>query len=536
MAISYLHYYYGNSNSPFTSAEFFENKRKNLLDMQLKVFEQQKKAILNKVHSSRVPKEYAEMLEILTDTGNAGQLRNQIYAGANPSGGIPDKVLFDTALGGISSAGSIQNTSVANIAAKVGDIVENIDNFQTGLENTLDKAYQTLFGNGNFEAYKQAVIADYIANQGLSGQDSSIIKQHILDNFLHHEGFIKSGAFAKNTTNRVEDSLKKLILFADALPAYNDYLSGAATYSTKKYSGTINGLPEFFKIIAGKTQGLYNMVKGDGAELTTMLGEKAVIKKIGKPLANLDKVFTVTNTGSNSTGGVSVISTYKKDANWDKAFGFDNLGKQYDGSVSKPDVTVTYNLNGVKINYGLTVKNYEMQNANNGTDKYFIDAKLTSETTLYDAMSRIFSGTGMYGVYQLAGGHGNGNVKLVNGNRYTNGQLDEMWNSLKDMVIAGNILTFLGGLKEDNTLFMVANGRVIGLDQILRDIINGKTKESYSIKGASARSRYMSENKWEDSEKDNHANALKRSAAAGKSIESLLRGAKITTHLKIFFS
>ena len=162
MAISYLHYYYGNSNSPFTSAEFFENKRKNLLDMQLKVFEQQKKAILNKAHSSRVPEEYAELLEILTDTGNAGELRNQIYAEANPFGGVPDKVLFNTALGGISSAGSIQNTSAANIAAKVGDIVENIDNFQTGLENTLDKAYQTLFGNGNFEAYKQAVIAEYI--------------------------------------------------------------------------------------------------------------------------------------------------------------------------------------------------------------------------------------------------------------------------------------------------------------------------------------------------------------------------------------
>lgn len=535
MAISYLHYYYGNSNSPFTSAEFFENKRKNLLDMQLKVFEQQKKVILNKAHSSRVPKEYAELLEILTDTGNAGQLRDQIYAGANPSDGVPDKVLFHTALGGTSSAGSIQNIK-SGIEKKVGDIVTNIDNFRIALQNTLDKAYQSLFGDGNFEAYKQAVFTEYVSNSGLSGKDKSIINQSILDNFLHHEGFVKSGAFDSNSANRVEDSLKKLILFADALPEYNSYLAGEATYSTKKHSGKIDGLPEFFKIIAGKTQGLYNMVKGDGAELTASLGETAVIQEAGKHLKDLDKVFTVTNTGSNSTGGVSILSTYEKDSNWDKAFGFDNLGKQYDGSVSKPDVTVTYSLNGVKINYGLTVKNYEMRKANNGTDKYFINAKLTSETSLYDAMSRIFSGTGMYGAYQLAGGHGNGNVKLTNGNRYTNSQLDEMWNSLKDMVIAGNMLTFLGGLKEDNTLFMVANGRVIGLDQILRDIINGKTKETYTIKGASARSRYMSENKWEDSEKDNHVNALKRSAAAGKNIESLLRGAKITTHLKIFFS
>ena len=536
MAISYLHYYYGNSNSPFTSAEFFESKRKNLLDMQLKVFEQQKKAILNKAHSSRVPKEYAEMLEILTDTGNAGQLRDQIYAGVNPSGGVPDKVLFNTALGGTSSAGSIQNMDAASIERKVGDIVKNIDNFRIGLENTLEKAYQNLFGNENFETYKQAVITDYINKSGLSGEDKSVINQNILDNFLRHEGFIKSGAFDKKSTNRIEDSLKKLILLADALPIYNDYLAGEVTYSTKQHSGTIDGLPEFFKIIAGKTQGLYNMVKGDGAELTAMLGEKAVIQEAGKSLKDLDKAFAVINTGANSTGGVSVFSTYKKDANWDKAFGFDNLGKQYSGSASKPDVTVIYNLNGVKINYGLTVKNYEMKNANNGTDKYFINAKLTFETTLYDAMSRIFSGTGMYGAYQLAGGHGNGNVKLVNGNRYTNGQLDEMWDSLKDMVIAGNMLTFLGGLKEDNTLFMVANGRVIGLDQILRDIINEKTTESYSIKGASARSTYMSKNKWENSEKDDHANALKRSVAASESIESLLRGAKITTHLKIFFS
>ena len=77
----------------------------------------------------------------------------------------------------------------ANIAGKVGNIVENIDNFQIGLENTLDKAYQSLFGGGNFEAYKQTVIADYIANQGLSGQDSSIIKQHILDNFFTSRRF-----------------------------------------------------------------------------------------------------------------------------------------------------------------------------------------------------------------------------------------------------------------------------------------------------------------------------------------------------------
>lgn len=533
MAISYLHYYYGNSNSPFTSAEFFENKRKNLLDMQLKVFEQQKKAVLSQVHSSSVPKEYAEILEILTDTGNAGQLRNQIYAGANPSGGIPDKVLFDTALGGVSSAGSIQNTSAANIAAKVGDITESISNFQTGLEKTLEKAYQSLFDGGNFEAYKQAVIDDYIRKRGLSGEDNSVIKQKVLDDFLHHDGFIKSGAFTKNSSNRVEGSLKKLILFADALPAYNDYLSGTATYSTKKYSGTINGLPEFFKIIAGKTQGLYNMVKGDGAALTAMLGEKAVIQEMGKGLKKIDEAFTISNTGSNTANGVSILSGYKKDASWDKAFGFN---EQYSGSVSKPDVTVVYNLNGVKINYGLTVKNYEMKNANNGTDKYFINAKLTAETPLYDAMSRIFSGTGMYGVYQLAGGHGNGNVKLANGNRYTNAQLDEMWKSLKDMVIAGNMLTFLGGLKEDNTFFMAVNGRVIGLDQILRDIISGKTKETYTIKGASARSKYMAKNKRKNTEKDNHANALKRSAAASRSIESLLRGAKITTCLKIFFS
>lgn len=535
MAISYLHYYYGNSNSPFTSAEFFENKRKNLLDMQLKVFEQQKKAVLSQAHSSSVPKEYAEILEILTDTGNAGQLRDQIYAGANPSGGIPDKILFDTALGGVSSAGSIQNTSAANIAAKVGDITESISNFQTGLEKTLEKAYQSLFDGGNFEAYKQAVIDDYVRKRGLSGEDNSVIKQKVLDDFLHHKGFIKSGAFTENSSNRVEDSLKKLILFADAaLPEYyNAYLTDKGTYSTKKGSGKIDGLPEFFKIIAGKTQGLYNMVKGDGAELTAMLGEKAVIQEMGKGLKKIDEAFTVSNTGSNTANGVSILSGYKKDASWDKAFGFN---EQYSGSVSNPDITVAYNLNGVKINYGLTVKNYAMKNANNGTDKYFINAKLTAETALYDAMSRIFSGTGMYGVYQLAGGHGNGNVKLANGNRYTNAQLDEMWKSLKDMVIAGNMLTFLGGLKEDNTFFMVANGRVIGLDQILRDIISGKTKETYTIKGASARSKYMAENKWKDTEKDNHANALKRSAAASGSIESLLRGAKITTHLKIFFS
>ena len=72
-------------------------------------------------------------------------------------------------------------------------------------------------------------------------------------------------------------------------------------------------------------------------------------------MANLDKVLLLL-TLVLILRVASLLFQRTKDANWDKSFGFDNLGKQYDGSVSKPDVTVTYNLNGVKINYGLTVK------------------------------------------------------------------------------------------------------------------------------------------------------------------------------------
>lgn len=533
MALTYLHYYYGNSNSPFTSADFFENKRKNLLDMQLKAFEQQKKELVNQI--SKVPDDYAKVLELLTDTSKSDE-RTKIYqASMNQQNAVPDKILFQTAFGEELSAGNIQNLK-GNIEAKVGDITTSINNFNISLTQTLEQAYNNLYGNNNFKEYQASIIAEYIQGSQINfNSDESKLKQDILTNFLHHQGFIKNSMFSKKDSSRIKDSLNKLILLAYALPDYSKY---TGTYSGKNTQGekTIDNLPQFFQIIAGKVQGLYNMVKGDGAELTGMIGEKACIDAAGKGLNDLNKLFTITNTGNSiSNGGVSVLSTFKPDSAFSTAFDFNNSA-QISGTYSKPDITVSYNQNGVKIQYGLTVKNYQLQNSKNGLDSYFINAKLSDSTSLYHALSSIFSGTGMYGVFQLAGGHGNGNVKLLNGQRYTNNQLDEMWNSLKDLAVTGNLLSYLGGIKEDNTLFMIANGRVIGLDQILRDIINNKTKETYHIKGAHARSNFTKINKWVDTEANDHQNAIKRSNEAIPKIASLLQEAKITTHLKIFFS
>ena len=505
-ATSYLHYYFENNESSISSTDFGEAKRTELLKQQKSLYNQH----ISSMGSSVVDTEVGKTLDLLINDSKTGNIRRNIYESFDMSSVGPTSFTVEGA-----SIGSLSHI-LRSVHLEAEKILTITDSFTKELDKVVQQAYQTLGASQAFEDYKDDVIRRYAESKGIA-KNSANIDSLIINDFLQHDGLkamrIKGEGSAKA-------SLDSLILLAESLQTY--HFQGGEKYSTSssKELKTINSLPEFFAVIASKTSGHFNNVKGGSAEIVSKLAELAVHEELAEAVQGTELSASVTG------------DDYIRGPNWQITKINQKTGDSIDDERfdleyhrSKGDVSVSISKNGISISYGISVKDYATPNTSSNT----LSLSLVSKTSFLSAARRVLANNGIAYMYNLAGGHGSGKGKI------TNSDLNGYWEDLKTTVVVGNFLHFLAGLPQENVLYLVANRKIYFVSDILDSVINKDSSLNPTVKMVS-RETMMKSNKWVDGrvgENKNAASANKRSSEAISSISSYLEKATISLDLNL---
>ena len=138
-------------------------------------------------------------------------------------------------------------------------------------------------------------------------------------------------------------------------------------------------------------------------------------------------------------------------------------------------------------------------------------------------------------IKNLGGGH-TGNTNDLSG-----ANMDALWTQLIDTVAAANLLTSLSGNITSSTLFLVLNGKIFDIEEVLNRIMGSIMNQSgYSMSyGATMnrqRSTFLRENTMINGPTYNWFYAKQRSEKANTSMEATLQRAKMTITLSTLSS
>lgn len=415
-------------------------------------------------------------------SGDEG-LRKEVFD-SQTSQNVSAKGLARTAIG---------TATVESINAQAEQMAEIIDNFQTQLEQTINELYAKSVDPKTWQSFVDETISQYAKTKGVVAY-SSKMRQAILNDFLKHQGLVKLGLTANLGTGQgvLETSLRNMVLLAEALPEYGS--NGGTVLGGKNYSTgsgkhrTGNGIDTLY-VIAGKLQGLFNNVVGTAGEIAWAVAEEGATEKLGEALdeANI-------RIKAAPVGGTTVTVTEHGEKIGEKGKPIKN--------VSKPDVKVQIIKNGqVLVEYGASVKTYSFS-SNSGAKT----VSLVSGTSFLQAADKAFGAQGgrRY-MLNLAAGHpGKGVSKGIN---YTASDLNSKWDSLVEYVVIQNFLNvLLGTLTKEgpNNLYLVVNGQVVTVPEILSKIGNGDMSFSSRVYSETAsgtrsltRASMMKLNEWQ---------------------------------------
>lgn len=392
-------------------------------------------------------------------------------------------------------------------AAAAGEtIAEEVQLFVEELRNVINNIVTSL--NLNLEELKTRIIQQYCDKRNVT-VNTSAFRQAILQDFLTHEGIKRLGINAGGTGQKALDSsLRNIILLAESLPEYGtsgNSTLGGKNYSTSSGPGRTKNGSETLDIIQRKLQGLLNNIQGIGAEIAWAKAEEIGERQVGKEFIKANAQVV----------GGTVIT--------DGKFLADQQEKN-DFHVSKPDVQVNIAGKKIIITYGVSVKQYKF-NKKTGVGTI----SLVSNTSLLDALEK-YGKQNLYSIYNLAAGH----ASKKDG--YSSESLNEMWNNLVKQVTMANFLDALIGLGDLSVLYLVVNGQVIPVSNILTKISENDIVGRFVGEKVVSRNAFVKMNQWigddrEGTHKDNLA-ALWRSAEAESGIYARLSQAKLDISLK----
>ena len=403
----------------------------------------------------------------------------------------------------------IGNAKGIRSAAAAGEtIAQEVQIFVDELRKIINTIVNSL--NVNLEELKSNIIQQYCEKRGVI-PGTSAFSQAVLQDFLTHEGIKKLNINAGGTGQRALDSsLRNIILLAESLPEYGT--SGGSTlggesYSTKFSNGKTKNGSETLDIIQRKLQGLLNNVQGIGAEIAWAKAEEVGERKVEEEIVKANAKVV----------GGKVIPDGKL---------FANQQEKNDIHVSKPDVQVDVVGTKVIITYGVSVKQYKFnKKAGVGT------VSLVSNTSLLNALEK-YGKQNLNSIYNLAAGH----ASKKEG--YSAQSLNEMWSNLVKQVTIANFLDALVGLGDLSVLYLVVNGKVIPVSNILARITENDITGRFVSQQAINRNAFVRMNQWIQSTempKDNKL-ALQRSAQAESAIYGRLSQAKLDISLKNLFN
>ena len=433
----------------------------------------------------------------------------------------PDSVVQDTfavaydakAVNNISFKGEtgISRQSVEQIA---NEIVSDVENFCAALERAMDEMAQKL--NINLGAYKKAVIDTYANGHTI---DSKIAKQ-ILNQVLHHEGFIRldvDSGYNGSGKGVIEKCLQEMILLVEALPEYNSFEGQTWSTGSKKHSGGKTDAGTVFSVLVGKIQGLYNNVAGKASEVAVQAGALASHKKF---LEEQDKILTPINRTTIAGKNLECTTTVTGDDMVDSKF------NSTEKTVSKSDVMVTIKEDGsTKVQYGISVKQYKPK-TDTGVSSIKIASGLKFKQLLEDyVLSNHGGGIDYNYVYNVAASRPGKGLRHTSAS-ISGPELTMAWNEIVKAVTLASFVYALSGIAKENSannaILLVLNGKVFRMADIVERVTSDNLKSRLSMLNDSdknvavGRASMMSSNEWKGVAKDTRKTAALYRATRSK--------------------
>ena len=539
-ADGYVHYWF--SSSEMEIRQFNDAKRNEILNDLNNQFQQRKKQMVSAT-DEKSKKEAGALIDFLTYSKEAAEERKAVFEQETNaySGG------WESGLGEY-TFGQLRNKSSEEIVQMVNDLANGITDFTDHLENLLQNIYESVCKDGApaFEQYKENIVKEYINNKGLKGDDNSEIAKAIWSDLLSskHNGLNRYNSTQKDFSGteglpKVATALKNLTLIAEALPQLNNKDIKFNAYDYKKQVTA----SEVLNIIAGKMAGMFSNIKGAGGEIAAKRAEESVLKKVAEGIFEAQGTKPSIQSSKVTTVGDSV----EKREIYDPQLIEDASKEEKIIRVSKSDVDVTLTMDGVKITYGINVKNYTPPSK----DVNMEAVSLESKANLLDVAQR--NGINLYYMFNIAAGHPDSNFnKQYHANRsikrtYTDEELSKGWFDLISYTVYKHFLTAIAGEIINNSksiLFFSLNGQVFPIDEVIEKVRGQNemdlTYRLTQIRAISTRDSFVKSNKWDDGDERKWApdpeKAKKRGHEAWESVRNVLNDTKLSIDLKVIAS
>lgn len=539
-ADGYVHYWF--SSSEMEIKQFNDAKRNEILNDLNNQFQQRKKLMVSAT-DEKLAKEAGALIDFLTYSEEAAEERKAVFEQETNaySGG------WESGLGKY-TFGELRNKSSEEIVKMVNDLAEGAQGFADHLESLLQNIYDSICTDASpaFQNYKENIVKEYASNKGINKNDTSKIAQAIWSDLLssEHNGLNKYKSTQKNfsgTENlpKVATALKNLTLIAEALPQLNNKDVKFNAYNHKKQVTA----SEVLNIIAGKMAGMFGNVKGAGGEIAVKRAEESVLKKVAEGIFEVnEKKFSIQGSEVIPVGdGVEKREVFDPQLIEDVSKGEKVI------RVSKSDVDVILTMDGVKITYGINVKNYTppSKDTNMGV------VSLESKANLLDVAQR--NGINLYYMFNIAAGHPDSNFnKKYHANRsikrtYTDEELSKGWFDLISYTVYKHFLTAIAGEVINDSksiLFFSLNGQVFPIDEVIEKVRKKNEMDlTYRLtqtRAISTRDSFVKSNKWDDGDErkwvPDPKKAKERGHKAWESVRNVLNDTKLSIDLKVIAS
>ena len=513
----YLHFYFDDAGIPLFSRS--KSTYTSYIDKQIAKFNN--RLNIMQEQSNLQKDEFDKILDLLT-TDESG-VKQKIYAGEMQGFGTASGLNDMT----YSKLGNMSAQELQELLLKdANQIANSISIFQKKLIEYLDTAYQKLSNTTVFSSYQRQVVIDYATTKQIYHGG---IKQQIIADFLQHDGLNKLNL--KETSSGYETAIRNLTLLAYALPELINFanqsedISYSTGYSVKNgesriISGT-NKLPELFRVISAKIAGGFRSVTGLGGELAWVKAEQNGLIAISEKLKEMNHAINILKDVSVKQTGATMST------------------RQSGIKVSKGDVVVSINNSGIKIQYGISVKNYQTPKSSLKVPHVTIG----TYSNFYELATGTTSGIGRpispYNLVHYAASHSSytkSSIKKQSKGNTTEAQLKESWDEVRNFVAIRNLLNILAGEAigqdgADNVIVLVINGKMFRIDEILKKVKNATL--SVATGGSISRDSLKKANVWNpDNEYDgNEDDAKERSEKAWNSTIKTLQAGKLRVTL-----
>lgn len=449
----------------------------------------------------------------------------------------------------VSQYSSVQLDAIAE------QLTNNLERFCDSINNFATSVQKTVEDKGFKEAYNQAVIEDFArtGTRPVSAEGNSII-----NNLLKTDGFKTISNKINNPIAKIENVVQNLLTLADNLPSYISQKGYNKDYTVSpkrggRKIGQESKIVQFYNKVISKIsdakiylqETLEQLSQGVGLTNSMSLAAKKV-QEVNQSLRSNSASVASSGQGLNISCDMNVVEDSSLKSTYLRPYATTKKGNNVQLSIAN-DVEG----NGqVVFKMGFDIYNYKTRPSDQSNVMSYSISKSTSFGDFYRSLFPTDSRF-MF-IKSLGAGHGDGNMRGQARSRrmgtYTNAQLTQYWSELVRSVAITNLaMTFATNIRED-TLFLVLNGKVIGIDTVLESLLSyigqeqrGKAGQindfgyGYLLKGLS-RSKMLKASQWTGGDNPNQDDASIRSNSATPELESMLQTAKLFVSLRMLSS